>query len=261
MMATLHSKTLGQGEPAILIHGLFGQGTNLQAQAVALAEDYQVSMLDLPNHGRSLALDSTALAVMADELLNWLDAHHLDKVALLGHSLGGKVAMELALTHPDRVSALVVADIAPVTYTGRRHDNIFAGIRAVAAEQPASRREAGAVLARYIDDDGVIAFLLVSLTRGEQGHYNQWRFNWPVLEAGYSELLAAPAALGPYKGPVLFIKGAESDYLLAEHQSDVMRLFPRASIKVMAGCGHWLHAEQPRLFNNIVRRFLAQAQV
>ncbi len=260
MTTKIHTKVMGQGKPVALLHGLFGQGSNLQTVATALADEYQVLLLDLPNHGRSEWTDRTDLASMAESISAALDEQGVDELALVGHSLGGKVAMQLALSRGERVAALAVADIAPVTYAERRHDHIFEGLHAVAEMAPRSRREAIDTLLEHVDEQGVAEFLALSLERDERKNYSRWRFNVDALERGYQHVLAAPgdASTRAYEGAVLFIKGALSDYLRGEHQGEVQALFPKAQVKVMADCGHWLHAQQPRLFNNIVRRFLTR---
>lgn len=256
MTTEIYTKVMGQGMPVVLLHGLFGQGSNLQATATALMSDYQVLLMDLPNHGRSEWMDSTDLTAMAERILVELNKRGVDRFAVVGHSLGGKVAMTIALLAPERVRALIVADIAPVTYRERRHDKIFDGLKAVQAAAPSSRRAGMEVLLDHVGEQSVAEFLALSLERDDHGRYSQWRFNVQVLEAGYEQLLAAPAQQGAFCEPVLFVKGALSDYIRAEHQPEVKALFPEAKVKVMANCGHWLHAEQPRLFNNIVKRFL-----
>ena len=254
MAVKLHTTSSGTGQPLVLLHGLFGMGNNLGAVARALQSHYRVHSLDLPNHGRSGWLDGGDLPAMAECVRLWMEHHGLESARFLGHSLGGKVAMQLALSHPERVEALVVADIAPVAYPPH-HDAIFAALDAVAAARCRSREEASELMARYIAEAGVIQFLLMSLQRGGDGSY-AWRFNLEGIRRDYSALRDAPAAVAPYAGPVLFIKGGESDYIREENRHQILGLFPHATLKMMPGCGHWLHAERPSLFNSIARRFL-----
>ena len=164
--------------------------------------------------------------------------------------------MQLALAQPRLVTALVVADIAPVTYPPH-HDAVFAALEAVAAAQCTSRSTAATVMAASLKEEQVIQFLLTSLRREADGVY-RWRFNLEGLRRDYQALRAEPVAPAPYRGPVLFIKGGESDYIRAEHRNHILQLFPGAEVKIMPGCGHWLHAERPDLFNSLVRRFLAE---
>lgn len=254
MSVKLHSTLHGDGPPVVLLHGLFGSGNNLGSLARSLSDRFQVHSVDLPNHGRSGWAEQAGLAAMAQALLDWMHHHGLGSASLLGHSLGGKVAMELALGHPERVDSLVVADIAPVVYEPH-HDEVFAGLAAVTASPCGSRQEAATRMEMHIEEPDVIQFLLTSLKRDEHGNY-RWRFNLDGLRQNYTAVRDAPDLSGPYRGPVLFIKGGDSDYIQESHRTHIMALFPQARLKVMPGCGHWLHAQHPRLFNSLVGRFL-----
>jgi esterase len=258
MATDLYVKQVGDGPAVVLLHGLFGASANLGAVARALQPTFSVFSVDLPGHGRSAWLADLTLPAMAEKLRLWLDDAGLSRAHFIGHSLGGKVAMELALQQPHRVSSLTVADIAPIAYQGR-HDAVFAALEAVASRPCTSREEAGAHMAAYLDDQSVIQFLLSSLQRDARGFY-QWRFDLLGLSAAYPALLAAPAGDRSYPGPVLFIKGGASDYIQPQYWPSVQRLFPAAILRVMPGCGHWLHAQKPVLFNSIVTRFLAQLE-
>lgn len=258
MATDLFVKRVGEGPAVVLLHGLFGAGGNLGALARALQATYSVFSVDLPGHGRSAWLADLTLPVMAESVRLWLDDAGLSRAHFVGHSLGGKVAMELALQQPGRVSSLTVADIAPVAYQGR-HEAVFAALEAVASRPCASREEAGERMAAHLVEDSVIQFLLGSLQRDAQGHYH-WRFDLSGLRAAYPALLAAPTGDRRYPGPVLFIKGSASDYIQPQYWPAVQRLFPAATLKVLAGSGHWLHAEKPVLFNSIVARFLASLE-
>ncbi len=253
----IHFTRAGSGPAVILLHGLFGTGGNLGALARALAGDYTVYSPDLPNHGRSAWMANATLASLASAIDDWMEQLHLESAAFVGHSLGGKIGMELALTQPQRVDALAVADIAPVAYPSH-HDEVFAALEAVHGAGVRSRAHAAELMAEYLQEDGVIQFLLMSLKRGGDGHYD-WGFNLEGLKRDYGAVRAAPDVQKPFSGPVLFIKGGDSDYILPEHRDSVLRLFPGAELKVMPGCGHWLHAQQPALFNSIVRRFLGSS--
>jgi esterase len=258
MVFNLHFTRSGTGPPVVLLHGLFGAGGNLGALARALQGSFEVYSLDLPNHGRSDWLQQADLSTQVDCLRQWMQEQQLPCASFVGHSLGGKVAMQLALGHPSLVTALVVADIAPVVYPPH-HDAVFAALDAVVAGQCTSRAQAAELMVEHIEEEGVRQFLLMSLQRGADGIY-RWRFNLEGIKAGYQAVRAAPLAEHAYPGPVLFIKGGESDYILERHRESILALFPGAKVKTMPGCGHWLHAQQPRLFNGIVSRFL-QAQL
>ncbi len=256
MTVNLYSSCIGDGPPVVLLHGLFGSHSNLGALARSLRPDYRVCSLDLPNHGRSQWLPKADLPAMADCIYQWLIENNLGSVILVGHSLGGKIAMQLALTHPHRVTALVVVDIAPVAYEPR-HQAVFAALHAVQNAQCTSRAQAESLMKKHIHEPGVVPFLLMSLQRNSSGIYD-WRFNLEGIESTYGNMLQAPTGAGSYIGPTLFVKGANSPYIQDEHRQTVLAMFPQAQLKVIANTGHWLHAEQPRLFNTIVRRFLDQ---
>ena len=238
----------------LLLHGLFGMGSNLGALARALAAEFQIHQLDLPNHGRSFWDDEMSLASLASAVQSYAEEAGLARFAVVGHSLGGKVAMELALAAPERVSALVVADIAPVAYPGS-HDKVFEGIRAVAAARPASRREAGDIMARIVDERDVVAFLLLSLRRTDDGTYT-WRFNAQALERNYDALRAAPDPQSGFANPALFVYGARSSYVDETGMDAARALFDDVRFHAIEGAGHWLHAEEPEQFNGAVGQFL-----
>ncbi len=254
METTLHDSVIGEGPDVVLLHGLFGMGSNLGALARSLQDRYRVHSVDLPDHGRSNWLDEASIPAYARAVAAWMDARHLDEAILFGHSLGGKVAMQLALDDPGRVQRLVVADIAPVRYPSS-HDAVFEALHAVASNACHSRSDAAALMARHLKEDMVIQFLLLSLKRDDDGIY-RWRFNRNGLRDGYQALREPPESEGAFDAPALFIAGELSDYLTQEHEAAVADLFPRARITRMADCGHWLHAEKPAEFNALVGDFL-----
>ena len=243
----------------ILIHGLFGMGDNLAGIARAMADQFEVHRLDLRNHGRSFRADSMTLAEMADDVIAYMDTHQLQQVSLLGHSLGGKVSMQLAITHPQRVARLVVADIAPVHYPNGNHDDVFAGLKSVDLTAIQSRREADQAMAEHITELGIRQFALKNLYKNEAGEF-AWRLNIPVLESCYSQFRAAPEAGQPYQGPTLFIKGDQSNYITAKHRSEIERRFSNVQLRIVQGAGHWLHAEKPAMFNKLARDFLTSSK-
>ena len=249
----LHHLHRGEGPPVLLLHGLFGSATNLGMVARGLATEFSVYSLDLPNHGQSPRSDTMSYRDMAADVAGFIDGTPLGRCHVLGHSMGGKVAMQLALDHPQHVDKLVVADIAPVQYPPH-HDHILEGLDAVATARPGSRKEADAILAKFVEEAGVRAFLLKSWQRDAQGAYH-WQINREAVRANYARLGEANRG-NQHRGPTLFIKGGDSDYLLPEHQAETVALFPNAQVKVIEGTGHWLHAEKPALFNKLVLRFL-----
>ena len=255
MNNVLYTRSSGQGPDLVLLHGLFGQGINLRSVARALEADFRVHCLDLPDHGRSPWLTTGSLETYAATVRDWMDQHELTSAHILGHSLGGKVAMELALTEPVRVGKLVVADMAPIAYT-EHHQVILDALQQVAAHGCQTRAEAEALLGEVIDDPGVVGYLLMSLERGAENGLYQWRFNLAGLAEAYGRLREAPTEAAPFRGQTLFLKGSESAYIQASHQPEIHRRFPFSQLITVNQAGHWLHIDQPEAFNGAVRDFL-----
>ncbi|GAA3527728.1 alpha/beta fold hydrolase [Zobellella aerophila] len=256
LKAALNHRRQGTGSPVLLIHGLFGNLDNLNGVNRVLAADHDVIAVDVRNHGLSPRTDTMSYQEMAEDILALLDQLELEQAAIVGHSMGGKIAMMTAKMAPQRVSKLVVTDIAPVAYRQARHDAVFQGLQAVQREGANDRREADRILSRYIEEAGVRQFLLKSFVAGTP---ETWRFNLQALIANYQEIIGWPGSELSYDGPILFIKGGDSDYLLPEYQPEVLAQFPAATVRVIPGTGHWLHAEKPQLFNRLVQDFLARA--
>ncbi len=251
---TLHFKSQGAGAPLVLIHGLFGSLENLGGIARVLAESATVYSLDLPNHGRSPHRDSMDLPSMAKDVAQWMAAQGLESARFVGHSLGGKVAMELALQEPARVESLVVMDIAPSHY-GAHHNDVFAGLHAVALQTLQSRKDAERIMTPYVPEPAVRSFLLKNIVRDTQGAF-AWRMNLPVIYANYSKLVSANSQGATCEGGVLFLKGGDSDYIGEKNREDILSRFPNAKVKVVANTGHWLHAEKPALVAKLIQQFL-----
>ena len=248
----------GDGPALVILHGLFGSSRNWASIAKVLAARHRVYSVDLRNHGESPWSDEMTYAAMADDIAALLHRLGIEKPMLLGHSMGGKVAMALALTQPQRVAALAVVDIAPVTY-GNGLEEYAKSMLAVDLARAARRAEVEAKLAESIPDAGVRAFLLQNLVRGEDGF--AWRLNLPVLLDAMDKLGDFPAALhdAAYGGLTWFIAGALSDYVRPEHVPHIRTLFPTAEIRPIAGAGHWVHAETPQAFIQTLDVFLARA--
>lgn len=245
-----------KGRPLLILHGLFGNLKNWNWHSRELAKDFAVYALDLRNHGESPHSPAMDYGIMAGDVQEFIDSRKLDEVSILGHSMGGKVAMRLALDNPGRVNRLLVADIAPVAYSDERgdHENVFSGLMAVDLPGLQSRADAETALATQIQEPAVRQFLASNLVRSQQGEY-RWRFNLPVLYKNYERLRDAITADNTFGRPVLFIKGAKSNYIKEGDCAAVERLFPRARIKTVMGAGHWLHAEKPQVFYKLARDF------
>lgn len=243
----------GQGRPLFILHGLFGSWENLGSTVKTLAANWDLIAPDIRNHGRSPHSDDCSYRAMAADIIELADELGLEKFCVLGHSMGGKIAMELTLTHPERIDKLIVVDIAPVQYPNH-HANVFAGLRSIDLSAIKSRSDADQQLQQSVSEASVRAFLLKNLSKNAQGKF-EWRLNLEGLEKNYAKI-AEPVKEGCYLGSVLFIKGALSDYLLPEHQAEVVKRFPKASLKVIEQVGHWPHAEKPHLFIKLVQKFL-----
>lgn len=239
--------------PIIVIHGLFGSKENLNIIAKPLSENHQVINVDLRNHGQSFHDATMNYQVMADDVFNLLNTLNITQCILVGHSMGGKVAMQMALSQGERIAKLVVLDIAPTHYTPR-HQNVFNGLKNVNLATINNRSEADAQLAEFIEEPGVRHFLLKSLAKTEFGF--SWRFNVEQIITSYDAILAKPAGFA-YTKPTLFVKGANSDYILESHRPEIAALFPNAKAKIIAGAGHWLHAEKPNQVNLAISQFVA----
>ncbi|CCO49331.1 putative VALACYCLOVIR HYDROLASE [Vibrio nigripulchritudo SOn1] len=254
MSSLLNYKLQGEGQTIVLLHGLFGNLDNLGLLARDLVQDHQVLSVDLRNHGLSFHSESHTYEEMAEDVKALLEHLNLSDVILVGHSMGGKVAMKLASLIEDKVKKLVVLDMSPVAYTESRHDNVFAGLHAVENAKPSSRSEAMKVMAEHIEMEGVRQFLGKSLYK-ESDHLG-WRFNVESLFSNYRNIISWEEAKA-VQTPALLIKGGNSDYLTEAHQPAVMRQFPNAKAHVIANTGHWLHAEKPNDVLRVMRRFIA----
>lgn len=256
----LHFQGFGEGDRSvILLHGLFGLSANLGPLARELARDYRVLVPDLRNHGRSFQATEMNYPLMAADVLRLMDTAGIARAALIGHSMGGKVAMQAALDHPGRIERLLVADIAPIDYQPH-HRLLLAALREAGADFLADRKRTREILETRIDEPGVVALMLMNRARREDGSWH-WRFNLDAIERDYAQILAAPHSEQPYPGPVLFLKGERSEYILPAHLEPTRRLFPGARLKIVAGAGHWLHAEKPLVFLRLVRDFLREDPV
>ncbi|XOV77707.1 MAG: alpha/beta fold hydrolase [Aestuariibacter sp.] len=242
----------GQGEPLILMHGLFGSLENLGVIAKQLQQQFQVISIDLPDHGRSPHSNQFSYQQYAQSIVDTLDSLQIGECHLLGHSMGGKVAMTIALSNAKRVKKLLVADIAPVKYEPR-HDNVFKALTAVDLDNISSRTEADKQMAQYVEEIGVRQFLLKSLEKTDTGF--RWRFNLNMLQRDYESLSAGMDSSNSFDKPTLFVKGGNSNYISEAHQQAILQLFPRANAKIINDTGHWLHAEKPFVFAGIAERF------
>lgn len=238
--------------PLIIAHGLFGSARNWNVIAKKLATDRRVVAVDMRNHGDSFRDPDHSYAALARDLAEVIGqtggtAH------VLGHSMGGKAAMALALTRPDLVRRLIVADIAPVPYD-HRHDANIAAMRAVDLGKVTRRADADAQLARHIADAGLRGFFLQSLAITADGA--SWKLNFDALAQNAAAITGFPEFDASFTGPTLFVRGANSDYIRPGHQQIIRALFPKADVAELAGAGHWLQADKPSELIAAIKGFL-----
>ncbi len=251
----LNFQSYGTGFPLLILHGLFGSLDNWQTISRQLGESYQVFALDLRNHGSSPHSDIFSYEDMAGDVREFMQTHGLARAHLLGHSLGGKTAMEFALRHPALVQKLIVADIAPKSYPPS-HVPIFEALLSLDLKSFHDRREAAAALAPSIPNPAIRRFLLKSLTRDKFGAL-QWRLNLPAIYKSYAGLNQALEHRRIFNGPTLFLRGERSEYIKEEDSVLIHRLFPQARIITVMDAGHWIHADAPEAFLKLVLDFLA----
>ena len=251
----LDHEILGSGRPLVIMHGLFGSKRNWFSIAKELAGAMQVIAVDLRNHGASPHADTMSFAEMAGDVLELLNRLDLQRAAIAGHSLGGKVAMMFALLNPSRCDRLIALDIAPVSYGS----DIFSGYMDTMLRLPdnlTSRQEADRHLADVVTDASLRQFLLQNLVR--QDGRLRWRINLEALRTNLPVITGFPdlGTMVPYAGPALFLGGTESKYMRPEHHAQIRRYFPLAEIKMLEGAGHWLHSDEPEAVVRHMTEFL-----
>nr|WP_315160269.1 alpha/beta fold hydrolase [uncultured Flavobacterium sp.] len=251
----LYSKIEGSGKPLLILHGFLGMSDNWKTLGAQFAtEGYQVHLLDLRNHGRSFQSDAFSYQVMMQDVLAYCKDNSLDAINIIGHSMGGKVAMLLATTHPELVDKLIVADIGPKFYP-QHHQDILAGLNAVDFSVKPSRNAVEEVMAKYIPDFGTRQFLMKNLYWKEPGQL-AFRFNLAVFNTKMDEIgVALPENL-IFEKPTLFIRGGNSNYILESDFENIKHHFPNSIIETIPNVGHWLHAENPAVFYEKVVSFL-----
>ena len=243
----LHSKIEGEGKPFIILHGYLGMSDNWKTLGTQFAaEGFQVHMLDLRNHGKSFHSEEFTYEAMVQDVLEYCNQNSLEKIDILGHSMGGKVAMLFATTYPEKVEKLIVADIGP-KYYAPHHQDIMAALNAVDFSQKPSRNEVDEILQQYIPDFGTRQFLLKSLYWVEPGQLG-FRFNLDVFNTKIENIGNALPENAIFEKPTLFLRGGNSNYIKDEDMVLVKKHFPLAEMKTIPNAGHWLHAENPKDF-------------
>ena len=244
MTINLHYQSYGQGKPVLLLHGLFGSSRNWTVFARKLAQHCQVLTVDLRNHGNSGHAATMSYTEMAADIQQFLQSHGYNQASIIGHSMGGKVAMTFALTYQSMIDRLVVLDTAPVTYRNNFH-SLINSLEALPLTEITGRKHADELLAWTITDSQLRLFLLQNLIQDSAGY--RWRINLPALKHGLAELGHFPAFTdaNPHAGPSLFLGGSDSEYLQPRHHEAIVRYFRNAQIHTVNNAGHWLHIDQP----------------
>ncbi len=253
----LHSKIIGEGRPLLILHGFLGMGDNWKTLAKQFSQDgFQVHLIDQRNHGRSFHSDNFSYEVMGDDLFQYANHYGLGTFVLLGHSMGGKTAMLFACNYPQMIDALIIADIAPKYYP-QHHQQILSGLDALAGNEEAlsGRKQADEFLSKYIKEVGIRMFLLKNLYWEEPKKLGL-RINLASLIKNIEEIGKPLAPSKTFSGDTLFLRGAQSNYILQEDEEELYNAFAKAEIKTISKAGHWLHAENPTDFYQEVINFL-----
>lgn len=243
----------GQGKPLIILHGLFGSSDNWFSLAKVFAEHFTVYLVDQRNHGQSPQSDDFDYQLLTEDLAQFIHDHHLDKPDIIGHSMGGKTAMNFAVKYPDQIGKLIVVDIAPKQYPVH-HDHILDGLHDIDLNTLTSRKEADTLLSRQVPEADVRQFLLKNLARNSEGKF-EWRVNIHAIDEHIEEIGAGMQYEGQFAGLTLFIKGARSNYYAAGDEENILRIFPAAQF-VTLNTGHWVQAEDPKAFAETALTFL-----
>ncbi len=250
----LHCSDYGEGYPLIILHGLFGSSENWQTVSRSFARCYRVLALDLRNHGRSPHSDVFNYRVMASDVVEFMQEQGFPSAYVLGHSMGGKTAMQMALTFPERVDKLVVVDIAPKAYPPEQ-DEILQALLSIDPAAFRKRKDVVDSLARQIPDLALRQFLLKNLEREESGGF-RWRLGLDEIQRNYPEIIEAVQGDRPFRKPTLFIRGELSNYIGEEDIPSIKGLFPFSKIVTVPRVGHWVHSEARRRFARLVIAFL-----
>jgi len=252
----LFFRKLGNGKPLFILHGLFGSSDNWQTLGKKFAENYTVYFVDQRNHGRSTHTSEHSYALMSDDLLELMSDEKIDKAILLGHSMGGKTVMHFAVNYPERVEKMVVVDMSPKKYPVTNLD-IIEAMEKVNLDEVKSRKVVEEIISQDIKDVGTMQFLLKNLYWNDNQKL-AWRFNLPSLKTNLrnvSEL--TPMPLTPLQMPVLFIKGGKSDHMFNADSKLINAMFSNVNIVTIPEAGHWVHADKPVEFYDIVNTFLS----
>lgn len=252
-MKELYFRELGEGQPLIILHGLLGTSDNWLTLGKKYAEHFKVYILDQRNHGQSFHDNEFSYPAMSQDLLDFMNSHDIEKAHILGHSMGGKVAMTFATEHPNRVYKLIVADIGPQAYPPH-HEAIFKGLFSLDLAKLGSRKEADKKLVEVIPEFGIRQFLLKNLARNADSF--EWKMNLDVIAKEIDRVGMGLSQNAGYGGKSLFVRGGKSDYVKDSDMNLIHSIFKNCKLETIEGAGHWLHAEKPDQFLSITLTFL-----
>jgi esterase len=244
----------GEGQPLIILHGLFGSSDNWYSHAKTFAPYFKVYLVDQRNHGQSPHSDEFDYKILTEDLEEFVEEHAIKDPVIMGHSMGGKTAMNFAVKNPQKLSQLIVSDIVPKSYPVH-HDHILEGLMAIDLKVTKSRTEADQVLSNYISEPDVRQFLLKNLSRNEQGF--EWKINLEGINKNIELIGEGMQYPGTYTGSCLFIKGARSNYYKPGDEETITKIFPNAHFEIL-DTGHWVQAEKPQEFAKTVLTFLGK---
>lgn len=249
----LYHRELGQGQAIIMLHGIFGSSDNWLTHSRLLSSKYNTFALDLRNHGQSPHADVFDYPSMVADLVAFMDSKQITSPVIMGHSMGGKVAMNFAVAHPDKLDKLIVVDIAPKSYNMEDYI-ILKGLNAIRIEEIGSRQEADEQLAQFVDESDVRMFLLKNLQRKPEGGF-KWKLNLPAITANIKKIGLPLQFEGKFEKPTLFVRGSRSNYIRESDYETIRKIFPAADF-VTLETGHWVPAEKPTEFVEVVERWL-----
>lgn len=252
-MVHLNYKKMGDGPALIILHGLFGSLDNWATLGRSWADAYSVYLVDLRNHGKSPHTDTHTIPDMVADLVGFIQEHQIEKPVVMGHSMGGKVVMEMALEHSDLIGGLIIVDIGPHGYS-RGHDDIFEGIHSLALEDVSTRQEIEEQLSESIRNRAVVLFISKNIDRTKSGF--RWKINVDVLEKDYEHVIKPIEPGRTFDGRVLLLRGERSNYVEPQHHETLREFFPNVQIVTIEEASHWVHADKPEEVDQRVRDFM-----
>jgi esterase len=249
----LFYRELGHGQPIIMLHGIFGSSDNWLTPSRLLSSHFHTYALDLRNHGRSLHGDAFDYPAMVEDVLEFIETNQIKDPIVMGHSMGGKVAMNLAVGHPDKLQKLIVVDIAPKPYSMEDYV-ILQGLNAIEIDKITTREEADEALTSFVPESDVRQFLLKNLQRKPEGGF-KWKLNLPVITENIGNIGLPLQFEGTFEKPSLFVRGSRSNYIKDQDVDLIRKIFPAATIETL-DTGHWVPAEKPKEFVEVVQKWI-----